>query len=221
MTVAKLISKSVTHWQLHRPSLHLHMTYIWAYKTRVQLAGFVCSVCGWRAQSFLFSFLFYMENRSGPFVSEVKFSNFVFQIFQGLVLWSFLCYAMTSPCCPCTDCLCFCVRTVGWMRFSPAWTTWAQSRQQTSTAWRSSSSTMTSTIAGTWQQRLTGTMRTVRHVSLNGLVLRPSQVCYTSVYVLPVLLVNVHPCTCISFCLKHFVTIENKSVTCLFRGRIL
>lgn len=81
-----------------------------------------------------------------------------------------------------------CVWTVGWMSFPSARTPWAPSRRRTLTAWRSSSSTMTSTTAGTWQQRLTGIMRTVQHASSSAHASRLLQVFYTSD------LTNVHAC---------------------------
>lgn len=65
---------------------------------------------------------------------------------------------------------------VGWMSFPPARTPWAPSHPQTSTAWRSSSSTTTSTTAGTWRQRPTGTMRTAQRVFSSARASKLSQV---------------------------------------------
>lgn len=62
------------------------------------------------------------------------------------------------------------------MRIPPAWTPWALSHRQTSTAWRSSNSIMTSTTAGTSQRRQTGIMRTALHAFSSALASRLLQV---------------------------------------------
>lgn len=75
--------------------------------------------------------------------------------------------------------LTFFVVFVGWMCDCLALSPWAPSRRQTLTAWRSSSSIMTSTTAGTWQQRLTGIMKTVQHAFSNAHASRLLQVWFT------------------------------------------
>lgn len=73
-----------------------------------------------------------------------------------------------------------CSVSVGWMCCPPARTPWAPSHPQTLTAWRSSSSIMTSTTAGTWRQRPTGIMKTVQHVFSSVHASRLSQVGFNS-----------------------------------------
>lgn len=215
MTVAELISKFLSHytlWQLYCPSYYLHMTVIWEYKTRVELRGCVESVgdvsysassCPW-------------WNRNRCSVSKLNLPNISSQTFQRSVLWSFWYYAISSSFSVFIDFECFfClfIWIVGWMFFPRAWTPWAPSRQRTLTAWRSSSSIMTSTTAGIWQQRLTGIMRTVQHASLSAHALRLLQVRYTSG------LTNFHACreskctyTINTVSVRWWLTNMNKSV---------
>lgn len=179
MTVAQLISKFLSHytfWQLYCPSCYLHMAVIWAYKTRVQL----WAECGWRmltvhhlaadeleidAQFLTESSKHWFANISRVSLVKLPVSRVVLSHLCRHWLWMLLC---------------LCIWIAGWMCFPPVWTPWAPSRRRTLTAWRSSSSIMTSTTAGTWQQRLTGIMRTVQHGSSSAHASRLSQVCYTS-----------------------------------------
>lgn len=167
MAIAELISKSLSYytlWQLCCPSYYLHMTVVWEYETGGQLRGCCASSCPWwNGNRFSVSKL----NLQGSFQGSIKRSD----IMQCLLPSVFTDFCLL---------LWFCVWIVGWMCFPPAWTPWAPSRQQTLTAWRSSSSIMTSTTAGIWQQRPTGIMKTVRHASLSARESRLLQVCYTS-----------------------------------------
>lgn len=56
---------------------------------------------------------------------------------------------------------------------------WAPSHQLTSIVWRSSSSIMTLTTVGIWQQRLTGIMKTAQRGSLSAPESKLWQVCWS------------------------------------------